>query len=196
MTEMACNDVLCDPSWATWGCAPACSYSTGKRAQAPWKGGMKHRHTAPCCGNVGESLGATGGQGGGILICGVMDTPSQGRHTLLPNTPQHSGAVHSSPAQAELVPSEPAASAPLSRHSLVCCSSHTVSSPCWAFSSWSHPAASLCSAPPLPGGQIWARAKHQLTQSSAIDLPQACRQDPELSKCLPTAHIQVADMHG
>lgn len=48
----------------------------------------------------------------------------------------------------------------------------------------------------LPGGQIWAKAKHQLTQSSVIDLPQACRQDPELSKCLPTAHIQVADMHG
>lgn len=40
---------------------------------------LEDRHTAPCCGNGGQSLGATGEQGGGILTCGVMDTPSPGQ---------------------------------------------------------------------------------------------------------------------
>lgn len=40
---------------------------------------LEHRHTAPCCGNVGQPLGATGGQRGGILTCGATDTLSPGQ---------------------------------------------------------------------------------------------------------------------
>lgn len=73
-----------------------------------------------------------------------------------------------------------AASALLSRHGPVCCSSHTASSPCWAFSSWSHSASSLRFAPPRRAGLGQSQAPAQ-TRSSATDLPRDCRQDPELS---------------
>lgn len=74
-----------------------------------------------------------------------------------------------------------AASALLSRQGLVCFSSHTASSPCWAFSSWSHSASSLCFAPPRRAGLGQSQAPAQQTGSSATDLPRDCRQDPELS---------------
>lgn len=77
-------------------------------------------------------------------------------------------------------PQGSAASALLSRHGLVCCSSHIASSPCWAFSSWSHSASSLCFAPPRRAGLGQSQAPAQ-TRSSATDLPRDCRQDPELS---------------
>ena len=108
-----------------------CTLLLGKErhAHGPTPGLRAHRLQAWVLqSSAGGSLVATGGQQGGIppQTCvtlqtarlslaagcgqaGRLRTPlPQGRHTLLPNTPQRSGAVHSSPAQDELVPSEPA----------------------------------------------------------------------------------------
>lgn len=79
----------------------------------------------------------------------------QGRHMLLPNTPEHSGAVHSSPAQEEFVPSEPATlcsfrAAFKARPWLLLLPHHVLSM--LGFSSLSHSASSLCFAPPQRAG--------------------------------------------
>lgn len=81
----------------------------------------------------------------------------------------------------------------LSRHELGCCSSHTVSSPCWA--SAARATLHLLFALLLPRGQVWAPAKQQLRQ----DLPRDCGQDPELPLAFPSspaAQGQFADAHS
>lgn len=136
---MAWDDVLFGPRQDCVGLLQAAvqpAASTGDNPQAELKrlgrGGMKCTFllevTAPARaagtqalqGSAGGSLGATGGQRGGVTLqtarlssadghgqAGGLRTPlPQGRRTLLPNTPQCSSAVSSSPAQDELVPSE------------------------------------------------------------------------------------------
>lgn len=129
----------------------------------------KHRLTAPCPGwghwaprgRVGGTLGSEAGLPYKLLQAswGAMDTPSSGQTRCFPML--CNALTLCAPLWLKMSSSDrslrgSAAPALRSRHSL-CCSSHTKSSPCWAFSSWSHSASLL-----LPEGQVWARAKHQL----------------------------------